>query len=147
MNGKFDPLRRVQMAALKLPDYVLGNPLLPPQILSAPRHTYHSSWKEKSKQKSVISYIKTRFFRYLVSACKKHTTWLSEILLICPIQDFTMLQDDQKLFEKYSLTEEEIDHITNSNIRTGVNKVSLNLRREIIPEKSENASENIRLFY
>ena len=59
----------------------------------------------------IISYIKTRFFRYLVSIKKKTQNGPRGVYQFVPLQDFTKEWTDEELYKKYGLTEEEIADI------------------------------------
>lgn len=61
--------------------------------------------------KNIISYIKTRFFRYLVSIKKKTQNGPRGVYQFVPLQDFTKPWTDEELYTKYGLTNEEIDFI------------------------------------
>lgn len=60
---------------------------------------------------NIISYIKTRFFRYLVSIKKKTQNGPRGVYQFVPLQDFNEPWTDEKLYKKYGLTKEEIDFI------------------------------------
>lgn len=60
---------------------------------------------------NIISYIKTRFFRYLVSIKKKTQNGPRGVYQFVPLQDFSEPWTDEKLYKKYNLTQEEIDFI------------------------------------
>ena len=60
---------------------------------------------------NIISYIKTRFFRYLVSIKKKTQNGPRGVYQFVPLQDFTEEWTDEKLYKKYGLTAEEIAYI------------------------------------
>ena len=57
--------------------------------------------------KNVKSYIETKFFRCLVGARKNKNMTQSTV----PIQDFSKSWTDKELYEKYNLTQNEIDFI------------------------------------
>jgi len=60
---------------------------------------------------NLVSYMKTRFFRYLVKI-KSSTQDLSpEAYSYVPIQDFSKPWTDEELYDKYGLSQEEIDFI------------------------------------
>lgn len=65
----------------------------------------------KKQCENIISYIKTRFFRYLVSIKKKTQNGPRGVYQFVPIQDFNEEWTDEKLYKKYGLTQEEIDFI------------------------------------
>lgn len=60
---------------------------------------------------NIISYIKTRLFRYLVSIKKKTQHAPSSVYQFVPLQDFSEPWTDEKLYKKYNLLEEEIAFI------------------------------------
>jgi site-specific DNA-methyltransferase (adenine-specific) len=60
---------------------------------------------------NVISYIKTRFFRFLVMLVKPTQDALRKVYALVPLQDFSEPWTDEKLYAKYGLTQEEIAFI------------------------------------
>lgn len=60
---------------------------------------------------NVISYMKTRFFRFLVLLIKntQHTT--RKVYRFVPMQDFSRSWDDEALYAKYNIGEEEVSFI------------------------------------
>ena len=65
----------------------------------------------KEQCMNIISYIKTRFFRYLVSIKKKTQDNPRDVFQFVPLQDFTRPWTDADLYAKYGLTDEEIQFI------------------------------------
>lgn len=65
----------------------------------------------KTECENIISYIKTRFFRYLVSIKKKTQNGPRGVYQFVPMQDFSKPWTDEELYKKYDLTQEEIDFI------------------------------------
>ena len=65
----------------------------------------------KHECENIITYIKTRFFRYLVSIKKKTQNGPRGVYQFVPMQDFSKSWTDEELYAKYSLTQEEIDFI------------------------------------
>ena len=61
--------------------------------------------------KNIISYIKTRFFRYLVSIKKKTQNGPRQVYQLVPLQDFSHPWTDEMLYKKYGLTQDEIAFI------------------------------------
>lgn len=61
--------------------------------------------------KNIISYIRTRFFRYLVSVKKKTQNGPRGVYQFVPMQDFSEEWTDDKLYKKYKLSDEEIKFI------------------------------------
>ena len=64
--------------------------------------------------KNIISYIQTRFFRYLVSIKKKTQNGPRGVYQFVPIQDFNISWTDDMLYKKYNLSQEEISLIESS---------------------------------
>lgn len=98
-------------------DIVLGKPFLG-EINSVCSQTYlvvgynpelHNLTPDECR--SIIKYIKSRFFRYLVSLKKKTQNGPRTVYQFVPLQDFTQEWTDEKLYKKYNLTQEEIDFI------------------------------------
>ena len=73
---------------------------------------------------NIVKYIKSRFFRYMVSIKKKTQNGPKGVYQLVPIQDFTNNSDidwskslaeiDEQLFDKYNLSFEQREHIINS---------------------------------
>lgn len=68
----------------------------------------------KEQCENIISYIKTKFFRYLVSIKKKTQNGPRGVYQFVPLQDFSTPWIDEKLYKKYNLSQEEIDFIESS---------------------------------
>ncbi|MCF2581342.1 Eco57I restriction-modification methylase domain-containing protein [Bacteroides caecigallinarum] len=60
---------------------------------------------------NVISYIKTKFFRFMVLLKKNTQHASSKVYSFVPLQDFSKPWTDQELYKKYNLTQEEINFI------------------------------------
>ena len=65
----------------------------------------------KEEAENVISYIKTRFFRFLVLFKKNTQNAARGVYQFVPLQDFSEPWTDEKLYKKYNLSEEEIAFI------------------------------------
>ena len=65
----------------------------------------------KSESESVISYIQTKFFRFMVSLRKISQDATSKVYRYVPLQDFSHPWTDEMLYKKYGLTEDEIAFI------------------------------------
>lgn len=68
-------------------------------------------FESKEKSENAISYIKTKFFHFMVTLKKntQHTT--KKAYQFVPMQDFNETWTDEKLYKKYGLNQEEIDFI------------------------------------
>ena len=60
---------------------------------------------------NIISYIKTRLFRYLVLIKKKTQNAPRDVYQFVPLQDFSEKWTDEKLYKKYGLEAHEIEFI------------------------------------
>ena len=60
---------------------------------------------------NVMSYIRTKFFRFLVLLRKNTQHATSKVYQFVPLQDFSHTWTDEMLYKKYSLTEDEIAFI------------------------------------
>ncbi|MDO5341511.1 MAG: Eco57I restriction-modification methylase domain-containing protein [Bacteroidia bacterium] len=67
--------------------------------------------KSKIETENLISYIKTRFFRFMVLLRKNTQDAPAKVYQFVPLQDFSHPWTDEMLYEKYGLTEEEINFI------------------------------------
>ncbi len=64
-----------------------------------------------TEAKYLVSYIKTQFFRFMMSLVKNTQNISKASYQLVPIQDFTEEWTDKKLYAKYGLTNEEIAFI------------------------------------
>lgn len=95
----------------KIPDSVLGKPLLskPPSactgsFLAIPAAT-------KGEAESIESYYRTKFFRFMVSLRKITQDAFSHMYAWVPQQTWDRTWTDKELYKKYKLTKEEIEYI------------------------------------
>ena len=70
--------------------------------------------EKKHEVKNLITYYRTKFFRFLLGLKKvtQHTT--AKVYSFVPMQDFSKPWTDEELYEKYKLTKEEIEYIEKS---------------------------------
>jgi len=68
-------------------------------------------FETKAMAYNVISYIETRFFRFLVFLRKISQDATSKVYSFVPVQDFSEPWTDEKLYAKYGINEEEIAFI------------------------------------
>jgi len=70
------------------------------------------SMKEQEKvAENLMGYICTKFFRYLVHLRKPNPDVTPEVFAYCPLPDLREKWTDEKLFERYGLSEREAEHI------------------------------------
>lgn len=95
------------------PNYIIGKPILAEKNTCC-TETYLTIdiFEEKKKAQNLEKYIKTRFFRFLVSL-KKNTQHLSkDRFSFVPDLDMSTEWTDEKLFKKYGIDEKEQEFIT-----------------------------------
>ena len=68
-------------------------------------------FKSEDIAKNVLSYLKTRFLRFMVMLKKPAQDALKKVYGFVPMQDFSKPWTDEELYAKYGLTDEEINFI------------------------------------
>lgn len=92
--------------------WVLGKPFLGnPNTCCSESYLVLFPTNSRKRAVNVISYIATRFFRFLVLLKKPTQHATSKVYSFVPIQDFNESWTDEKLYKKYNLTQDEIDFI------------------------------------
>ena len=64
--------------------------------------------KNKAEGQNLISYMVTRFFRFMMSLIKNTQNISKGVFAFVPVQDYSKPWTDEELYAKYGLTEEEI---------------------------------------
>ena len=94
------------------PYLVLGKPFLGmPNSCCTETYLVIGPFSTKRICENVISYIKTKFFRFLVLQRKNTQHATSKVYAFVPLQDFSKPWTDEELYKKYGLTDEEIQFI------------------------------------
>jgi site-specific DNA-methyltransferase (adenine-specific) len=95
----------------RIPDSVLGKPLLcsPPSVCTQSFLAF--TVDSKSEAESLESYYRTKFFRFLVSLRKLTQHALRSTYTWVPHQTWDRKWTDKELYKKYKLTKEEIEYI------------------------------------
>jgi len=96
----------------QFPHTILGRPFVPKNP-SACTETFLmiGPFETLLECKNVISYISTKFFRFLVMLLKPTQDALKKVYSFVPMQDFSKPWTDEELYAKYGLTAEEIAFI------------------------------------
>lgn len=58
-----------------------------------------------------MTYMRTKLFRFLVKIKKNTQNGARGVYQFVPLQDFSKSGTDEELYEKYKLTQDEIDYI------------------------------------
>jgi len=96
------------------PHQIINKPFIP-HLNSCCTETYLSigPFENEEISKNVLSYIETKFFRFLVMLKKNTQGAYKKVYEFVPAQDFFKKWTDEELYKKYSLTEVEIETIEN----------------------------------
>ena len=94
------------------PHQVINKPFIAEKH-SACTETYLTigPWSSESECENVISYIRTKLFRFLVLLRKSSQNAAKGVYDFVPMQDFSHPWTDEMLYKKYGLTEDEIAFI------------------------------------
>ena len=68
-------------------------------------------YASETHAKNAITYIKTKFFHFMVGLKKNTQHSTKSVYQFVPLQDFSKPWTDEELYRKYGLTQEEIDFI------------------------------------
>ena len=94
------------------PHQILNRPVLgKPKSCCTETYIVIGPFGNKMEAENAITYICTRFFRFLVSIRKISQDVTQKVYQFVPIQDFTKPWTDEELYAKYGLTDEEINFI------------------------------------
>lgn len=83
----------------------------PPNSVCTETYIVVKPFNTKENLYNCASYIETKFFHYLLSLRKVTQDTTQKTYSFIPLQDFSESWDDQKLYKKYNLSQEEIEHI------------------------------------
>lgn len=94
------------------PHQIINTPFLA-EINTCCSETYLVAYANHNEQEcqNVLSYMKTRFFRFLVMLIKNTQDAPKKVYQLVPMQDFTQSWTDEKLYQKYGLSKDEIAFI------------------------------------
>ena len=94
------------------PHRILSTPFIgKPNEISSETYLCIAPFISEIEAKSAISYIRTKFFRFLILLHKASQDTTKKVYRFVPIQTWDRQWTDEMLYEKYGLTEEEISFI------------------------------------
>ena len=111
------PWHKVYIAKAGSGSDAFPHPILPKPFYGEPYTVCNESYlvigefKDKTECENVMSYIATKFFRFLVLLKKSTQNAAKGVYHLVPIQDFSKPWTDAELYAKYNLTKEEIAFI------------------------------------
>ena len=85
--------------------------ILPPNKICSESYLLIDVFQTKREAENLLSYIKTRFFRYLLSTILLTQNISKDKFQFVPLQDFSHPWSDEMLYKKYGLDEKEIAFI------------------------------------
>lgn len=101
-------------ASSKAPYSVLSEPFVAePGSICNMTYLLVGGFLTEEQANNCCSYIKTKFFRFLVSLLKNTQNAYRKVYSFVPIQDFNQEWTDEILYKKYNLNKEEISFIEN----------------------------------
>ena len=94
------------------PHPILGKPFVgEPGTASSETYIYIGPFSTKEECENVISYVHTKFMRFMAMLKKVTQSTTRSIYTLIPKQDFSKPWTDEELYAKYGLTDKEIDFI------------------------------------
>ena len=94
------------------PHKIISNPILAmPKSVCTETYLVVSILETEVQAKNLSNYMTTKFFRFLMSLVKNTQNISKGVFEFVPVQDFNKVWDDNTLFKKYSITEQEIQFI------------------------------------
>jgi site-specific DNA-methyltransferase (adenine-specific) len=94
------------------PHPILGKPFVgEPGSVSSETYLVIGPFSDEETCQNVVSYIKTKFFRFLVMLKKPSQHATSKVYTFAPVQDFARPWTDEQLYIKYGISAEEIAFI------------------------------------
>lgn len=85
--------------------------VLPPNVACSETYLCIGKFEDVSLSNNLLLYIKTKFFRFLLLQALTSIHITRDKFLFIPQQDFSKVWTDNILFEKYGLSNEEIEYI------------------------------------
>lgn len=94
------------------PHQILGKPFYgEPNTICNQSYLVIGPFKDRAECENAMSYIATRFFRFMVLQKKNAQHAMRGVYQLVPMQDFRKSWTDEELYAKYKLTNEEIAFI------------------------------------
>ena len=94
------------------PHQIINKPFVGgPDTCSTETYLVIGPYNNEAEANNALSYIKTKFFRFLVLQKKNTQHATQKVYQFVPIQDFSHPWTDEMLYKKYGLTEDEIAFI------------------------------------
>ena len=96
----------------EFPYLMIGKPFLgEPNTCCTETYIVIGPFSTKKQAENVITYLRTKFLRFLVLLKKNTQDAPARVYQFVPLQDFSKPWTDEELYKKYGLTDEEIQFI------------------------------------
>ncbi len=103
---------RASSGSDSFPHVILGRPFVgEPTSACSETYMFIGPFSNQNECESVISYIKTRFCRFMAMLKKVTQDTTKDVYSFVPLQDFSHPWTDEMLYKKYGLTDEEVAFI------------------------------------
>ncbi|MFA7169723.1 MAG: Eco57I restriction-modification methylase domain-containing protein [Candidatus Paceibacterota bacterium] len=90
------------------PHQILGVPIIAkPNSICTETYLVVGDFDNKTMAENLVSYICTRFFRFMVSLTKNTQNAPKGVYVFVPVQDMKQKWTDEKLYQKYGITKKE----------------------------------------
>lgn len=94
------------------PHQIIGKPILgEPGTCCSETYVYVGPFASQDEAKNFMSYVCTKFFRFMVLIKKISQDALQKVYSLVPMQDYSKPWTDEELYAKYGLTDDEIAFI------------------------------------
>lgn len=94
------------------PYLMIGKPFIgEPYTCCSETYQVIGPFRDRKEADNAITYIRTRFFRFMVLLVKNTQHAPAKVYSFVPLQDFSKPWTDEELYKKYGLTDDEIQFI------------------------------------
>lgn len=94
------------------PHKIITKPIIAPEnSCSTETYLVIGTYKDRSNAENVVSYMNTRFFRFMMSLIKNTQNISRTVFGFVPVQDFSESWTDEKLYKKYKISPKEVEFI------------------------------------
>ena len=94
------------------PHKIITKPIIAPEnSCSTETYLVIGTYKHRSNAENVVSYMNTRFFRFMMSLIKNTQNISRTVFGFVPVQDFSESWTDEKLYKKYKISQKEVEFI------------------------------------
>ena len=105
-------MSKASPGADEIPHAILSKPIISePNSVCTESYITIGPFDSEKECENVASYISTKFFRFLVMLKKPSMDTLRKVYQLVPMQDFSKPWTDEELYQKYGISQDEIEFI------------------------------------